>query len=52
MNRFPQLLVSPVLFSTLWQLIFEAHEHLDTDALLESHIELVLDAIRIDGDQK
>lgn len=52
MNRFPQLLVSPVLFSTMWQLIFEAHEHLDTDALLESHIELVLDAIRIDGDQK
>jgi len=46
LNRFPQLLVSPVLFSTLWQLIFERHEHLDTDALLESHVEFVLDAIR------
>jgi AcrR family transcriptional regulator len=46
LDRFPQLLVAPVLFSTLWQVVFEPHEHLDTDALLAAHVEFVLDAIR------
>ncbi len=47
LQQFPQLLVSPVLFSTMWQLVFEEHAHLDTDALLEAHIEFVLDAIAV-----
>lgn len=52
MQRFPQLLVAPVLFSTLWQLIFETHESLNTDALLESHVEFVLEAISTNGENR
>lgn len=49
MNQFPQLLVTPVLFSALWQIVFEQHEHLDTDALLEAHVEFVLNAVSVTG---
>ncbi len=35
-----------VLFSVMWSIVFEAHQSLDTDRLLEAHIELILDAIR------
>lgn len=52
LNRFPQLLLTPILFSTLWQVIFEAHEHLDTDALLEAHIDFVIDALRRGEEQQ
>ena len=44
--EFPQLLVAPVLFSTLWTIVFERHEMLDTDELLEAHIDLMLGAIK------
>ncbi len=49
LDRFPHLLVSPVLFSVVWTLVFEPHQKLDTEALLKAHIELLLDAIRADG---
>jgi AcrR family transcriptional regulator len=48
LDRFPHLLISPVVFSVVWTLVFQAHQKLDTDALIQSHIELVLDAIRVD----
>ena len=44
-EHYPQLLISPVLFSMLWLQLFDKHEPLDTDGLLESHVELVLSAI-------
>ena len=47
----PELLVAPVVFSTLWSIVFERHHKLDTDALLHAHIDLVLDAIR-PGDKR
>ena len=46
LDRFPQLLIAPILFSTLWQVVFEPHEHLDTDALLAAHVNFVIEAIR------
>ena len=46
LQEFPQLLVTPVLFSVMWSIVFETHQSLDTDRLLEAHIELILDAIR------
>lgn len=46
--RFPQLLVSPVIVSMLWLQLFERHSPLDTDAYIEAHIELVLQAIKVD----
>ncbi len=51
LNEFPQLLVTPVLFSVVWSIVFETHQSLDTDRLLESHIELVLAAIEIRHDE-
>ena len=45
LDEFPQLLVTPVLFSVLWSTVFGAQQALDTDRLLEAHVELVLAAI-------
>lgn len=46
LHDFPQLLIAPLLMSVIWRLLFERHRPLDTDALLETHIGLILDAIR------
>lgn len=45
LNQFPQLLVTPVLFSALWMIVFERHQTLDVEAMLEAHVEFVLKAI-------
>jgi len=34
----------------IWRSLFERHHHLDTDALLATHIELLVDAIRAPGE--
>lgn len=47
LDEFPHLLVSPVLFSIAWTLVFDPHHKLDTDRFIEAHIDLVLDAIKI-----
>jgi len=44
-NDFPQLLVSPVIFSLVWNQVFGAHQRLDTDRLIETHIEAMLNHI-------
>lgn len=49
LDRFPHLLISPVVFSVVWTLVFQPHQKLDTDALIQAHIELLLDAIRVSG---
>ncbi len=49
LREFPQLLIAPMLTAILWRALFESHHHLDTDALLETHIDLMLDAIRAPG---
>jgi len=49
LRDFPQLLFAPVLTAILWRALFERHLHLDTDRLLETHIGLLLDAIRAPG---
>ena len=45
LHEFPQLIVAPALMAVIWRSLFEAHVHLDTDALLKTHIDLVIDAI-------
>jgi len=45
-EQFPQLLVSPVMFSMMWSLIMQRHHELDTDAFIKAHIDIVLLAIR------
>lgn len=49
LNEFPQLLVTPVLFSALWMIVFERHQTLDIESMLEAHVEFVLNAIVNDG---
>jgi len=49
LRDFPQLLVAPALMSVIWRSLFEEHVHLDTDALLKTHIDLVASAIRAPG---
>ena len=46
LRDFPQLLIAPVLTAILWRALFERHVHLDTDRLLKTHINLLLDAVR------
>ena len=46
LNEFPQLLVTPVLFSVVWLNIFQPHSSLDTDRFIEAHVEIVLDSIK------
>jgi AcrR family transcriptional regulator len=52
LREFPQLLIAPVLTAVLWRALFERHRHLDTDKLLETHIGLIVDAIRTPRRQK
>jgi AcrR family transcriptional regulator len=46
LRDYPQLLVAPVLTAILWRALFERHHHLDTNKMLETHIGLLVDAIR------
>lgn len=47
LDEFPQLIVAPVLFSVLWTQIFQAQSKLDTDRFIESHIDLLLTAVKV-----
>ena len=46
LNEFPQLLIAPVLVSIIWKTLFEKHLPLDTDGLLQTHIDLIVTAIK------
>ncbi len=52
LRDYPQLLVAPVLTAILWRALFERHHHLDTNKMLETHIGLLVDAIRAPGAAK
>ena len=46
LDEFPQLLVAPVLISIIWKTLFQKHRSLDTDRFLQTHIDLILGAIK------
>lgn len=46
-QQFPHLLVAPVFFSTVFQMVFQDHAELDSDAMMQAHIETVLSAIKV-----
>ncbi len=48
---YPQLLVTPVVFSMLWGLIFDRHEKLDKGRLIEAHVELVIRDLKAEEPQ-
>jgi len=45
-SEFPHLFITPVVFSALWSQLFERHSKLDTDRLIETHLDFVLMAIK------
>lgn len=49
LRDYPQLVIAPALLAVVWRSLFERHHHLDTDALLATHIDLLIDAIRAPG---
>ena len=44
-NELPQLLIAPVITSVIWNIVF-ADRSLDTDTLIETHMNMALDYIR------
>lgn len=44
-DDFPQLLASPVIFSVVWNQVFGDLQQLDTDRLIETHIDAMLNYI-------
>mgnify|MGYP000286003368 FL=1 len=44
-NDLPQLFLAPVVLSMVWKILF-AKRPLDTDRLIETHVEMLLDQIR------
>ena len=46
LEEFPHLLVSPVIMATAWSIVFEPHHRLDSDRVIEAHVDLLLRAIR------
>ena len=44
-NELPQLLIAPVITSVIWNIVF-AERSLDTDTLIETHMNMALDYIR------
>jgi hypothetical protein len=47
-DDFPQLLISPVLFSIFWKTLFEKYDPLDSDRFMETHIDTLLAYIKLD----
>jgi AcrR family transcriptional regulator len=47
LDEFPQLLITPVLFSVVWTGTFSKQSELDTDRFIESHLDMMLSAILI-----
>ena len=46
-DELPQLLISPVIFSVVWNQVFEKHARLDTDLLIETHIDAMLNYLKV-----
>jgi AcrR family transcriptional regulator len=52
LRDYPQLLVAPVLMAILWRALFERYYHIDTNKLLATNIDLLIDAIRAPSAEK
>lgn len=45
-GRFPQLIIAPVLLALLWTNLFQEYEPLDVKAMLDAHVDLLLNGLR------
>ena len=46
-DEMPQLLISPVILSVFWKQVFDKQATLDTDLLIETHIEAMLNYLKV-----
>lgn len=46
-DEMPQLLISPVILSVFWKQVFDNQSTLDTDLLIETHIEAMLNYLKV-----
>jgi AcrR family transcriptional regulator len=51
LQEFPHIVVAPVAFAIVWSLVFGSRHKLDSDRFIESHLGLILDAIRVRHDE-
>jgi AcrR family transcriptional regulator len=51
LQEFPHIVVAPVAFAIVWSLVFGSRHKLDSDRFIESHLGLILDAIRVRDDE-
>ncbi len=47
LEQFPHLIMSPVLFSIMYSIVFDEHETLDTDRMLEAHVDLIVRSLKV-----
>jgi AcrR family transcriptional regulator len=47
LQEFPHIVVAPVVLAIVWSLVFDSRHKLDSDRFIESHLTLILDAIRV-----
>ena len=47
---FPHLIVSPVMLTVIWSIVF-SNRDLDTDRMFETHIDMILSAIKNENDK-
>jgi AcrR family transcriptional regulator len=52
LQEFPHMIVAPVAFAIVWSLVFGTRQEFDTDRFIESHLALILDAIKLHDDHK
>ena len=52
LQEFPHMVIAPVLFAMVWSLVFDSRHKLDSDRFIESHIGLILDAIKVSPGSK
>jgi len=45
LEEFPQLIVSPALFSIIYSVVFGKHDALDTDRMLEAHVDMIVHSL-------
>lgn len=48
-SEFPQLVISPVLTSIVWNGIFASHHELDTERYIEAHLDMLLCWLKSEG---
>jgi AcrR family transcriptional regulator len=51
LQEFPHMIVAPVAFAIVWSLVFGSRRDFDSDRFIESHLGLILDAIKVRDDK-